>query len=81
MLSGIVYVLFYTITTVFQSYQGSDMLYEMRRRKADPTVIPTHEILNLPHHMGVMKAELAIDDAVGYVHQRNGLQHSEMSGQ
>ena len=44
----------YAIATVFQLYNGSDMMYEMRRRKLEPTLLPTQEILNLPHHKGMV---------------------------
>ena len=45
--------LFYTIATVFQLYHGGDMMYEMRRRKSEPTLLPTQVIFNLPHHIGM----------------------------
>ena len=32
--------LFYAIATVFQLYNGSDMIYEMRRRKPEATLLP-----------------------------------------
>ena len=44
------------------------MMYEMRRRKPGPTLIPTQEIFNLPHHTGMVRAELAFDDTVSYIH-------------
>ena len=33
--------LFYAIATVFQLYLDSDMMHEMRRRKHEPTLLPT----------------------------------------
>ena len=69
-------LLFYSIATVFQLYHGHDMMYEMRRRKPDPTLLPTQEIFNPPAHIGMVFEELAFDDAVSYTHHGNGLQHS-----
>ena len=43
--------LFYVITTVFQLYQGGDMMYEMRRRKSETTLLPIQGIFNLPHRI------------------------------
>ena len=42
--------LFCTIATVLQLYHGSDMIYEMRKRKSEPTILQTQGIFNLPHH-------------------------------
>ena len=42
------------------------MVYEMRRRKRKPTPLPTQEIFNLTHHIGMVSVELAFDDAVTY---------------
>ena len=47
-------LLFYTMATLFQLYRGSDMMYEMKRRKPDPTLLPTHGIFNLQHHIGMV---------------------------
>ena len=38
------------MATVFQLYLGSDMMYEMRRRVPEPTLVVTEGISNLPHH-------------------------------
>ena len=46
--------LFYAIATVFLVYHGSDMMYEMRRRKPVPTLLLTQGIFNLPHHIGMV---------------------------
>ena len=45
---------FYAIAIVFQLYHGGDMMYEMRRRKPKPTLLPTQVIFNLPHHIGMV---------------------------
>ena len=50
-----VLLLFYAISTIFQLYLVSDMMYEMRRRKPKPTLLPTQEIFNLHHHIGMIK--------------------------
>ena len=42
--------LFYTIATAFQLYHGGDMMYDMRRKKPEPTLLPTHWIFSLPRH-------------------------------
>ena len=67
-------LLFYTIATAFQLYHGSHMMYEMRRRKLEPTLLQTQGIFNLPHHICIQ--ELSFDDAVSYTQWGNGLQHS-----
>ena len=38
---GFVCLLFYAIATVIPLFQGGDMMYEMRRRKSEPTLFPT----------------------------------------
>ena len=43
--------LFYATVTVFQLYHGGDRMYEMRRRKPEPTLLQTQEIVNFLHHM------------------------------
>ena len=55
---------------------GGDIMYEMRRRKSEPTLLPTDRIFNLPHHIGMICWEPAFDDAVSYTQQGNGLQRS-----
>ena len=44
-------LLFYIIATVFQLdlYLGGDLMYEMRRRKHEPTLVPTQGIFNFSH--------------------------------
>ena len=37
-------LLFYTIATIFQLYHGGDMMYEMRKRKPEPTLLRNHGI-------------------------------------
>ena len=34
-------LLFFAIATLFQLYHGGDMMYEMRRRKSEPTLLLT----------------------------------------
>ena len=43
-------LLVYAIATVFQLYHGSDMMYAMRKRKPEPTLLPTQGIFNVPQH-------------------------------
>ena len=42
-------LLFCTIATIFQLYHDGDMMYEMRTRKPEPTLLQTQGIFNLPH--------------------------------
>ena len=51
-------------------------MYEIRRRKPEPTFLLTHGIINLPHYTGRVREELAFDDAISYTQWANGLQHS-----
>ena len=51
-------VLFYAIVTVFQLYHAGDMMYDMTRRKPEPTLLLTQRIFNLPHHVGTEWEEL-----------------------
>ena len=75
--------LFYAIAIVFHICHGGDMMYEMRARKFEPTLLtmqgifnPTHHLyiwcvgLNIPHHIFIYMVweELAFDDAVSYTH-------------
>ena len=66
-------LLFYAIATIFQLYHGVDMMYEMRRREPEPTLLPTQGIFSLPYHIGV-----AFADAVSYTQWGKRLQHSQM---
>ena len=45
--------LVYAITAVLQLHHGGDMMREIRRRKPEPTLLPTRRIFNLPHHTGM----------------------------
>ena len=47
------FVVVLAIARVFQLYLGGNTMYEMRRRKpdAEPTLLPTQRIFNLPHHI------------------------------
>ena len=56
----------YAIKTLFQSYHGGDMMYEMRSRKPKPALLTTQGIFNLPHHIGMQWEELVFDDTVSY---------------
>ena len=74
-LDGFVLLLFYTIVAIFQLYHGGDMVYEMRRRKTEPTLLLT-QVFYLPHHAGMVWEKLAFDDAISYTQLGNGLQQS-----
>ena len=41
--------MFYAIVTVFQLYFDIDIMYKIRRRKPEPTLLPIQVIFNLPH--------------------------------
>ena len=56
--------LIYAIATVFQSYHGRDIMYEMRRRK--PTLLWTQGV---PHHIGMVLEEPAFYEVVSYTQQ------------
>ena len=71
-----VLLLFYGIATVFRLYLGGDIMYEMRKRKPEPTLLLTQGISNLPHFIGMVQKELAFDDTVSYTQWGNVLQHS-----
>ena len=62
------WLLFYAIATIFQLYQDSDMMYEMRKRMLDPTFLPTQGIFNLLYHICMVREELAFGDTVSYAH-------------
>ena len=51
--SDCVLLLCYAIATIFQLYHSSDMMYEVRMRKPEPTLLPTQWIFNLPHPIGM----------------------------
>ena len=42
------------------------MMYEMGRRKPKPILLTTQGICNLTPHIGIVREELAFDDAVIY---------------
>ena len=46
--------LLYAVAIVFQLIHGSDMLYEMRRRKRKPTPLRSQVIFNLQHLIGMV---------------------------
>ena len=62
--------------TVFQLYHGGDIMYEMRRIKPEPTLLPAQGIFNLPHHIGMVGEELAFGDSESYTQWGNGLEHN-----
>ena len=62
-------LLFYAIATVFQL----DMMYEMRRRKPEHTLLPNQGIFKLPYLIVMVCEELAFDDPVSYKQRSNGL--------
>ena len=49
------------------------MMYEMRRRKPEPTLLPTQGIFTIPHHIGMVWEELAFGDTVSYTQWGNGV--------
>ena len=52
------------------------MMYEMRMKKPKQTLLPTQRIFNLIHHIGMVREELAFDDAESYIQRGKGLQNS-----
>ena len=46
--------LFLVVSYHTKLYYGSDMIYEMRRRKPYPTLLPTQGIFNLQHHIMIL---------------------------
>ena len=69
-------LLFYSIATVLLLYHGSDMMYEMKRRKPESIFLLTQGIFNLPHHIGMLYDVAFDNDTVSYTQRGNGLQHS-----
>ena len=59
-------IFIYAIATLFQLYFGSDMMYEMRRKKPESTLLPTDGIFNLPHHIGMVTVKIFITVAVHF---------------
>ena len=51
-----VVVVLHHSNSIFVIYHGGDMIkkYEMRRRKPEPTLLPTEGIFNFPHHIGIV---------------------------
>ena len=47
-------LLFYAMATVFRLYHGGDMMYEMKRRKPESTLLLTQGIFNPTHHIGML---------------------------
>ena len=50
----------------YLSYIMAVIWCKMRRWKPEPTLLPTQEIVNLPHHIGIVREELAFDGAISY---------------
>ena len=44
------------------------MMYVMRRRKPEPTLLLTQGIFNLPRNLGMVWEELAFDDHASYLY-------------
>ena len=42
------------------------MVYEIRGRKPEPTLLSIQGIINLLHNIGIVKERVAFDDAVWY---------------
>ena len=59
-------MLFHATGTVFQCYIGDDMVYELRKRKPESSILSIQGIFNLLHHIGTVWEKLAFDDAVNY---------------
>ena len=47
------------------------MMYEMRNRKPEPTLLLTQGMFSLTHSIGMVWEELAVDDAVSYTQRGN----------
>ena len=47
-------LLFYTIVAVLQLYHGGGMIYAMRRRKPEHSLLVTQGIFNLSDHIGMV---------------------------
>ena len=47
------------------------MMYGMRMRKSEPTLLPTQRIFNLPHQIRTVWEELTFDDTVSYTQRGN----------
>ena len=40
------------------------MMYEMRKRKPENTLLQTQGVFNLPHHIGMVWQKLVFDDVI-----------------
>ena len=47
-------LLVYTLATVVQLHHGDNMMYELRKRKPEPALLPIEGLFNLPHHNGMV---------------------------
>ena len=50
-------VMFHAIAIIVQLHLGGDMMYDMKRRKPETTLLPTEGVFNLRHHIGMVKAD------------------------
>ena len=71
--------MFYAITTIFQLNLGGDMMYEMSRRKPEPTFLAIQGIFNLLHHLSMIWEELGFSDTVSYAQWGNGQTANDQS--
>ena len=72
-------LLFYAVATLFQLYHDSDIMYEMRQRKARVYTFTYSQDLSPPTpYKHRVCQELAFDDAVSYTQWRSKLQHSQL---
>ena len=55
--------LFNAIATVFQLYHDGVLMYEMRRRKPESTLLLTQELFNPRHHIGTDKCYSSDQDS------------------
>ena len=65
--------LLYAKATVFQLYHGSDITYEMKRRKSTPTLLLTQGIVNLPEGKRMAWEELAFDVVEIQIYRGDGI--------
>ena len=72
-------LLFYATAAVSQLYLGSDMMFDMTRRKPETTLSQTWGNFILPRHIGMVWEELALDDAVSYRQWVNGLTAAQLN--
>ena len=69
MVKFVYFFVVYALATLFQLYH--DGMYEMRRKKVEPTLLQTQASFNLPQHIGMVGEELGFDDAECFTQCRN----------